>query len=190
MRKIRKQAIILLSGGIDSTACLDFYKSKKYNVEALLINYGQTSFKNELKAARKICKHFSVSLHVITTKSSITHKSGFVMGRNMLLLATALTHSALESGFICIGIHSGTDYVDCSELFAGEMGKLFELYTNGKVQIGTPFVKWTKREVWEYCKKRKVPVILTYSCELGLKQPCGKCSSCKDLNTLYASENK
>lgn len=187
MRNVKRKTIILLSGGIDSTACLDFYKSKRHNVEALLINYGQISFKNELKAVRKICKHFSVPFHVITAKTTLKHKSGFVMGRNMFLLATALTHGGLESGFIGIGIHSGTNYVDCSELFAAEIGKLFELYTNGKIHVGAPFINWTKREIWEYCKKRKLPINLTYSCELGLKQPCGKCLSCKDLITLYAS---
>lgn len=42
-----------------------------------------------------------------------------------------------------------------------------------------------KIEVWEYAKSKRVPINLTYSCELGLKQPCGKCPSCKDLIILY-----
>jgi 7-cyano-7-deazaguanine synthase len=68
------------------------------------------------------------------------------------------------------------------------MQKTFDLYTDGMVNISTPFIDWKKNEIYNYTKKNKIPVHLTYSCELGEKQPCGKCKSCKDLEYLYAKK--
>ena len=182
----KSETLILLSGGIDSTACLNFYLEEKHNVKAVLVNYGQVAFKKELVAVKAICNYFSVNYKIVTVKAKLPNKSGLVMGRNMFLLSTALVYGEVESGFISTGLHSGTNYSDCSEVFVDRMRSLFEIYTHGRLQIGTPFIKWSKGEIWRYCKMKKVPLELTYSCELGLKQPCTKCSSCKDLIKLNA----
>jgi 7-cyano-7-deazaguanine synthase len=49
---------------------------------------------------------------------------------------------------------------------------------------------FSKRDIWKYCKIEKVPIHLTYSCELGKKQPCGNCDTCKDLEKIYASSSE
>jgi len=48
MRKKESPALILLSGGIDSTACVHYYLDQKFDVKAVFIDYGQKARKNEL----------------------------------------------------------------------------------------------------------------------------------------------
>jgi 7-cyano-7-deazaguanine synthase len=67
------------------------------------------------------------------------------------------------------------------------MQSSFDLYTDGCIRIGVPFIKWNKRMIWDYCKTKKIPLEITYSCELGQDQPCGQCLSCKDLEALHVS---
>ena len=60
----------------------------------------------------------------------------------------------------------------------------------GKITLSAPFVDWTKKQIFDYCRLEKIPLELTYSCELGKNQPCGECSSCKELTALYETKNK
>ena len=107
-------------------------------------------------------------------------------GRNAFFLHAALMAFKYTTGIIAIGVHSDTPYYDCSEQFIRDMQLSFDLYTDGRVGIGAPFLHWNKRDIWEYCHSKKVPIQLTYSCELGRDQPCGQCLSCKDLEALHA----
>lgn len=180
------QTLVLLSGGIDSTACLNYYLGLKHQTSVLFIDYGQSSRQQERIAVRKISNHYDVPLTVIRVKGFREWKDGFIQGRNGFLLYTALLAFDFPSGIISLGIHSGTSYSDCSEYFVKRMQETFDIYAKGCIQIDAPFLKWTKREIWEYCRENNVPLKLTYSCELGLKQPCGKCLSCMDLEALNA----
>lgn len=177
---------MLLSGGIDSTACTHFYLSQGRNVNALFVNYGQMAVRREASAAKRISRYFSIPFNVVSFTRKSKQSAGLVLGRNAFLLFLALTQFKYRSGLIAIGVHSGTTYFDCSPTFIGRMQSLFDGYSGGQVQIGAPFLRWTKREIWDYCIKEKIPVTSTYSCELGRMQPCGRCVSCQDLERLYA----
>jgi len=111
---------------------------------------------------------------------------GFIRGRNLFLISIAAMANPWKSGLISIGVHKGTNYSDCSMEFIDTVQKTVDIYENGKVAISAPFGSWTKNDIWEYCKKKNVPIEYTYSCELGLKQPCGRCLSCQDLKKLHA----
>ena len=178
---------ILLSGGIDSTACLEFYLEQGHSVQCIFINYGQISAKHEAKSARNIAEYYKVFLTQFKWSGHLKKNAGLIFGRNAFLLLAALMEMPMNSGILAIGIHSGTSYYDCSSAFLTKIQTIFDSYTKGMIQIDTPFLKWTKRDVWSFCMSRNVPVNLTYSCELGLEQPCGRCLSCSDLEVMYAS---
>lgn len=182
------KALVLLSGGLDSAACAHFLIDKGFLVEALFIDYGQVSASREVVAAKKIAKFLSIPFKEFSVNTNIKKTSGEIKGRNAFLLFTALLEFPEKSGIIGIGIHDGTSYFDCSENFINQVQILFDDYTNGCVKIITPFVNWSKGEIWNYLNKSSFPVDVTYSCELGLPQPCGRCLSCEDLEELYASE--
>lgn len=177
---------VLLSGGIDSTACIAFYLRKNFSVCCLFIDYGQAAAQREFLSAKAIAKHYHVSLARLTWSGLHRKNAGLVFGRNAFLLISALMEMPRYSGIIAIGAHSGTNYYDCTSTFFHKMQSIFDSYTKGMIQIGVPFLKWTKHDIMKFCRSYKVPISLTYSCELGLDQPCGQCLSCRDLEILNA----
>ena len=181
-----ENVLVLLSGGVDSAACLSFYVNLSYATKALFVDFGQPSRINELKAAQKISAYYDVPFHTITVKGYKSISKGFIKGRNLFLLSAALMAHSEKTGLISLGIHAGTSYSDCTPNFMDKAQSVLDIYEGGKVLFAAPFAKWSKNDIWEYCKNMEVPVKYTYSCELGLKQPCGKCLSCRDLKKLYA----
>ena len=61
-KKNNKKAVVLFSGGLDSTTVLAYAKSKNFNCFALSFHYGQRH-ESEMNAAKEIAKHFDVSEH-------------------------------------------------------------------------------------------------------------------------------
>jgi 7-cyano-7-deazaguanine synthase len=178
---------VLLSGGIDSAACVAFYVAQKFNVSALFIDHGQKSARKENAAALAVSSHYSIPLAKVKISGLTSQSTGYIIGRNAVLLNVALMALRPSSAIIAMGIHAGTAYPDCSEEFINHMQTLADLYADGRVVIGVPFLKWSKRDIWDYCRIKEVPVDLTYSCELGRRQPCRDCLSCHNLEELYAS---
>lgn len=181
------KAWVLLSGGIDSSACVAFYLEQGFSVAGIFFDYGQIAMPREVRAAEAIAKHYCIPLTKLTWMGTQEKTSGLIRGRNALLLVGALMELPEDHGILSIGIHAGTSYQDCKGPFARKMQSLFDTYTRGRLQLGTPFLKWTKRDIWRYSRSKGVPLDLTYSCERGENQPCGLCLSCQDLEFLYAS---
>jgi len=179
-----KQAYVLLSGGIDSAACVQFFGSQEYASRAIFVDYGQPSGVREATASRLIADHFRIPIVSLQMSGANRKNPGLIYGRNAFLLFAALLEIGYESGVLALGIHAGTPYYDCTPGFLHDMQRLFDLYTDGRLQILAPFLEWSKRQVWQYAQATHVPLHLTYSCECGEDQPCGGCSSCEDLRRL------
>ena len=94
---------VLLSGGIDSAACLHFYLKQKKTVNAFYIDYGQLSASCELKAAEQISQYYSVNLKVLKLEGVLTSKKDYICGRNFFLLAAALMEMP-NANIIALGI--------------------------------------------------------------------------------------
>jgi 7-cyano-7-deazaguanine synthase len=175
--------LVLLSGGIDSSACVHFYKSMGFHVDGIFIDFGQKAAFRESEAAKNISRASGIrllQLHV----SGLPELSGKIRGRNAALIALGLMAFPGESGIIGIGIHSGTRYEDCSPVFVESIQNIVDLYSNGCIRIGAPFLSWNKTAIWDYAQKKGMPMSLTYSCEMGTPAPCGHCPSCKDIEAL------
>jgi len=186
MDKKQKTVLVLLSGGIDSTACLNYYLKEKFDVIAVFIDYGQKAKTNELKSAKKIAEYYKVRLEEITLQTKKIFSIGEIIGRNAFLIISAIMYAPEFKGLISLGIHSGTIYYDCSESFVKSMNEILIGYTNGQVELDTPLLKWDKYMIYQYCKDNKIPIHLTYSCENGGEPTCGSCLSCLDRRILDA----
>jgi len=171
---------------MDSTGCVEFYKKRADCVTAIHFDYGQPSAKRERRASLEVAQHYDVPLMFLELTGAQPKRSGEVLGRNAFLLMACMMVVKESHGIIAVGLHAGTPYFDCSEAFLSLMQQVADGYSGGRLRIGAPFVRWTKRDIWEYCKVNNVPVDLTYSCELGADQPCGKCLSCRDVEALSA----
>ncbi|MDG2341964.1 MAG: 7-cyano-7-deazaguanine synthase QueC [Cytophagales bacterium] len=169
------RALILLSGGQDSTTCLYWAKQKFDSIEAVGFNYGQRHL-IELDFAKKTCDKEDIFLDIISLKkilsnSALTNEkedfnknhpsnpnlpNSFVPGRNLLFLSIA-TSIAYNKGIenIVIGVCE-TDfsgYPDCREDFIKSMEKSIYLATEKSIEIHTPLMKLDKAQTWKLAKE-------------------------------------
>ncbi len=179
--------IVLLSGGIDSTACVQYYLKNGFSTSAIFIDYEQLPVKMEEYSAKKICSYYNIHLNTIRVNGPEYCKKVEIKGRNAIFVLLALMFYPKHVGIISLGIHSGTPYYDCTENFSNDIKNILNGYSNGKIRFEAPFLKWNKKMIYDYCKLQKIPVELTYSCEIGINGPCGECPSCKDRSNFNVS---
>lgn len=180
------EVLVLLSGGIDSAACLDFYLELGRPAYALFVGYGQQAEPQEAQAARAVAGHYSVPFISARLVGARPKSAVLISARNAFLLTAAMMERPPSVSVIASGVHAGTGYADCSGEFVERMQAALNLYSEG-VQLAAPFLDWTKADILEYCLTKDVPVNLTYSCEKGSVPPCGSCLSCMDRKALDAS---
>jgi len=186
--KIRnKSCLVLLSGGMDSTACVHYYLNQGFFVKGVFIEYGQIARKNEFSSAKNIASYYGIELDHRVFSTSQVFSQGEIRGRNAFFVLAILLAYPEFHGIISLGIHSGVPYYDCSESFVKEINKILDGYTAGQIILDTPFLKWDKKMIYRYCRDNNVPIHLTYSCENGSDNPCGTCRSCLDRRALNVS---
>lgn len=178
------EVLILTSGGIDSSLCISRQKASGLAVRCLHVDFGQPAANEEWAALQRIVKFFEVPCSQICVRSSQVFAPGEVEGRNAFLVLTALMFRHPTERLICLGIHSGTPYYDCSPGFLASIDKMIAEHTNSMVRVIAPLLGLHKPDIVAECRSNDVPIQLTYSCQLGLEIPCGKCLSCKDRSAL------
>ena len=174
------KTIVLLSGGVDSLACVHFFSKRGHSLKGVFVDYGQVAAEFECKAARQIAGRYNIELQEITVSLGECFGAGEVVGRNALLMMLGVVASKTSFSAIACGIHGGTPYYDCSSIFVNRISTIISESSDGRTQLLAPLLDWTKQEVYEYVKEEKLPVELTYSCEAGDLPECGKCLSCRD----------
>jgi 7-cyano-7-deazaguanine synthase len=153
------KALILLSGGQDSTTCLYWAKKHFKEVFAIGFNYGQMHIK-ELEQAKKIASDAKVNYKIFDIKNIIkanTKGNTFTSGRNILFLSIAGSYAA-ELGIndiitgVCQTDYSG--YPDCRKTSIDAMQNVLSLaYGNGDFRIHTPLMYLDKAETWKLAKE-------------------------------------
>ena len=170
-----KKALVLFSGGVDSTTALAM-AVKKYGADktaALSISYGQKHSK-EIEAARKIADYYGTELLELDLSKMFEYSS------------IALS---LEAEIIYYGAHSddaaGSAYPDCSKVFNDAMNTAIYEGSGHKIKILAPFVEWNKKQVVAEGVKLGVPYEMTWSCYEGGDEPCGECGTCRDRREAF-----
>lgn len=205
-RKKAKKAVVLLSGGLDSTTLLYYAQSLGYETHCLIFHYGQ-KHRKEVKQAVLIAQKTKSPHHLIKVAmpwkgSALTEKNTaipehdtidmkkipatYVPARNILFLSYAASFAeAIAARAIFIGANAidYSGYPDCRPEFIASYQSMLQqgLKTGveGKpISVCAPFVKKTKAQIIRLGLKLKVPYQLTWSCYKGKKRPCGKCDSC------------
>jgi 7-cyano-7-deazaguanine synthase len=198
-----KKAIILLSGGLDSTTALYLAKSQGYQLNAILFNYNQRH-KKELEYAKRIAAHNGIKYYLVNidlswTKSSLTDERievphnrnvldkeiplTYVSARNIIFLSYAFSLAeSINAKKIFIGAHiqDYSGYPDCRPEFFNNFQKAFNLGMKYQdIEIVTPLIGKGKKEIIELGLSLGVPYELTWSCYEGYEIPCLKCDSCR-----------
>ncbi len=160
--KNKIKAVVLLSGGLDSTTALYWAKARGYAPVALAIRYGQRHVK-ELSAARAVARRAAAPLHEVALSlpwlgvSSLTNKalklpdiplakigrggipSTYVPGRNTMFLALAASLAdAIGADAIVIGANAldYSGYPDCRPAFLNAFSKVAKLGTRAGAEGG------------------------------------------------------
>lgn len=164
-------ALVLFSGGQDSTTCLYWAKQRFARVECLGFDYGQ-KHRVELEQAKKIANAAEVAFSVCDIRKTLSGSAltehnkdvsagheknsdlpaSFVPGRNALFLTLAASHAYNRDIFDLIGGMCQTDYSgypDCRRTFADAMQTSLSLAMDCDFRIHTPLMYLTKAETWK-----------------------------------------
>ncbi len=207
--KAHKKAIVLFSGGLDSTTCLYWALAQGYTCETLTVTYGQKHAR-EIDSARAIAAKAGVKTHFLDihlpwlSSSSLvdpnqaipSHKlqeieqlhipSTYVPGRNLLFLA--LAGSLLDSmgaDTIIAGPNAVdfSGYPDCTPAFyqaaAQALNRGTQKGVGEGIEVLAPLMNLSKADIVRLAASLHVPFELTWSCYAGGEKPCGQCDSCK-----------
>jgi len=193
-----KQAVVLLSGGLDSATVLYFAKRKGYKCYCLIFNYGQRHIR-EVSCAVRIAKAAECAYRILKIEfpwkgSALLDKEikvpdkisksvpvTYVPGRNIIFLSFALSFAeTIHAQAIFIGAHAQdySGYPDCRPEFLTAFNRMAKAGTVAKVNILAPLLRKNKSQIILLGRKLGVPFNLTRSCYRAGKQPCGKCDSC------------
>ena len=210
-----EKAIIILSGGIDSTTLCYKYLDESYKVYPLTINYGQKHFK-EIESAKKICENLGLISNIVdlssiqkllmgsaltdetvnipevpeTKEHYETLKSTIVPNRNAILLSVAIGYAqSIGANNVLFGAHHSDRgvYPDCRKEFVTAFETAEKLANdNEKLKIDAPFVDLNKSEIVRLGHDLSVPYQDTWSCYVGGETHCGVCSSCRERKRAFS----
>lgn len=198
-------ALLMASGGMDSTVLAYWLREKGKNILPLFIDYGQHFKNTELDSLKKhLPEEYKESIKIINIKDiyalsksrmivepnlwedEVVADDLYLPYRNLLFLSIAAsiaqTHGIKEVYSAFINSNHAKE-IDCSKEFFDNLNGLLESY--GPVNICMPFRFYTKKEVAELGLKLKVPISETFSCQASSEVHCGVCPNCVDrLNAL------
>ena len=182
-----KHCVVLMSGGIDSSATLAACQESGISMSGMFVDYGQPSAQSEWEAAQRIASHYLIEIEKVSLGIGLVSDRGEFFGRNALFVLTAAGTIPHRPLVIALGIHALTGYYDTTPLFVRDMQRLLNGYSGGAVTLSVPFLAHTKAEVIGFARENSVPLHLTYSCERQNAPACGECPSCRDRVDLNAN---
>ncbi|MFA5165566.1 MAG: 7-cyano-7-deazaguanine synthase QueC [Candidatus Omnitrophota bacterium] len=198
-------AVVLLSGGLDSAVTLYYAVSRGYKCECLIFDYGQRH-KKEVSAAKKIARSCGAPFCVVKFRmpwkgSALLdrdmavpkrrHIGGnipatYVPSRNTIFLSFGASFAeAIGASAVFIGANAVdySGYPDCRPQYFRIFNGLIRSGTKAGVEkrgiwIKAPLVGMSKADIVRLGIKLGVPFRHTWSCYSGGKRPCNRCDSC------------
>jgi 7-cyano-7-deazaguanine synthase len=203
-----KSAIVLLSGGLDSTTALAIARSLRFRTFALSVHYGQRHIA-ELEAAAKVAAALGAHEHRVMgvdlagiggsalTDSAVPIPEAasagipvtYVPARNTLLLSLALGWAEVVGAadiFVGVNAVDYSGYPDCRPEFIDAFQRLAQLATKAGVEgtrmtIQAPLIRMTKADIIRAGCELGVDYGMTVSCYQAdaAGRACGRCDSCR-----------
>ncbi len=202
---IAEKALVVFSGGQDSTTCLFWAQQHFSEVQAIAFDYGQRH-KIELEAARSIAEKAGIQLHIFRmdllgqlTQNALTSQemeveetkpenrppNTLVEGRNMLFLTYAAIFAkarGIHHLITGVGQADFSGYPDCRNDFILSLNSTLNLSMDYDYTIHTPLMWKDKAAIWQLADELGVMEIVqneTVTCYKGVKgKGCGHCPAC------------
>lgn len=198
-----KDAVIVVSGGMDSITMLHEYKDEI--ALAVTFDYGSTQNHREQQYARMHCERLGIK-HIIIPldfmkkyfKSALLEsaeaipegnyddenmKSTVVPFRNGIMLAIACgIAESNDLKRVMIANHAGdhTIYPDCRPAFVNAMSNAMTAGTYEGITVYAPYTGISKTDIARHGKAMGLNYAETYSCYKGGEIHCGKCGTCRE----------
>ncbi|RKN03363.1 7-cyano-7-deazaguanine synthase QueC [Streptomyces radicis] len=209
-----RHAVVIASGGLDSTTVAFLLASQGVQVSLLSVDYGQRHRK-ELDCARRIAGHLGAWHEVVDLTglgrllagSALTDvavkvpdghytaasmRATVVPNRNAILLSIAAgTAIAVGADAVAFGAHAGDHaiYPDCRPEFFEQFAAAIRTGNAGFLpdgfQLLAPFLTVSKADIVEAAAKLGVPFELTWSCYRGDAVHCGTCGTCVERREAF-----
>ena len=202
-------AIVVLSGGMDSATALWWARDRGMDVASVSVNYGQrhsceldrAATLAEITDTPHVCVDLT-SLRSLLRGSALTDdidvpeghyaspnmKVTVVPNRNMILLSVAVAAAAERSAEVVLyGAHAGDHpiYPDCRPEFVERMSSAAEVCWYEPIRIESPFLNRTKADVARLGSELGVPWEMTWSCYCGGETHCGRCGTCVERREAF-----
>jgi 7-cyano-7-deazaguanine synthase len=204
----RARAVVLLSGGLDSSTALAWANKQGFDCYALTVAYGQRH-QAELDAAARVARTLSAREHrvmhvdlagiggsaltdwniALPEQPSAGIPISYVPARNTMLLALALAWAeVLEARDLVMGVNAVdySGYPDCRPEFIRSFETLAGLATKAGVegarfQVHAPLIAWSKAQIIRAGLQLGVDYTMTVSCYQADSKgrACGRCDSCR-----------
>lgn len=171
-----KRAIVLFSGGIDSTVALWWARSR-YDVTALSFD-GAGRPRGEIRACMSLARRAGVPHVRVDLPFLRTRPDGYVPGRNLAFHAAALSIAEQQGAKAVIAGHNRSDashYPDAREPFFRKLAAMAD-----GIRIIRPFRSMSDGEVAKLGVRLGAPLDRTWSCYRDGAAPCGRCAACVD----------
>jgi 7-cyano-7-deazaguanine synthase len=200
-------AVVLLSGGLDSTTALAVARSRGFTCHALTVRYGQLHAV-ELDAATRVALTFGVEHRVADVDLSFARSAltsadvavpkdraladigapgdvpaTYVPARNTVLLALALAWAETLGArdlFVGVNVLDASGYPDCRPEFVRAFEALAQVATRaGGFRVHAPLIELTKAEIIRLGLSLGVDYAITHSCyDPRGELACGRCDAC------------
>ena len=199
-----KKAVVLLSGGLDSTTCLSVAIKEGYEAFPISFDYGQRH-RRELHRAGLIARYYKIKNYNVIkignvggsaltdSKIDVPDYKGsefipvtYVPARNIIFLSYAVGYAEVvgaEAIYIGVNAIDYSGYPDCRPEFIEAFRETVRVGTKSGVEgrpvnILTPLINLTKAEIIKLACDNRAPLNLTSSCYKGGEKACGVCDSC------------
>lgn len=205
---MNKNAVVLLSGGLDSATVLAMARQQGYTCYALSVDYGQRHHA-ELAASQRVAQLLGAREHRVVTidltgfggsaltdsniavpqQPSVGIPSTYVPARNTIMLSLALAWAeVLQAQDIFIGVNAVdySGYPDCRPAYIEAFEKMANLATKSAIEgmplhLHAPLLHLTKAEIIRLGNALGVDYAMTVSCYQADEtgRACGLCDSCR-----------
>ncbi|QDP48022.1 MAG: putative 7-cyano-7-deazaguanine synthase [Prokaryotic dsDNA virus sp.] len=197
------RALIVCSGGLDSTAVTGYAFKKHKEMKLVHFDYGCKATEKEINSIQSIAEYFNIEYEVLnldytkfkgtstlfqegvieTGKNGVEYALDWVYARNLVMLSVATAYAeANQFGYIYLGsnLEESGAYPDNEEQFMIDFNSLlYGAVNNGyKVELITPLGGLMKKEIVTFGVEHDSPIHLSWSCYNNLENHCGKCGPC------------
>ena len=202
------QAVVVLSGGMDSTVCaaLAVHEHGADGVAALHVDYGQRTEAREQEAFDSICNRLGILRRLVVRNQALSQIGGsaltderldvpeageeigrqvpitYVPFRNAHFLSVAVSWAEVlgaEKIYIGAVAQDSSGYPDCRPEYYRAFNEVIRAGTkDGNIEIVTPLIQLRKAEIVKLGLELAAPFDLTWSCYSREDSACGVCESC------------